>query len=81
MNKLFRSRYNSKLTGLSGGLAEWTGISATLIRLIWIISAFCSFGTTILVYFIASLVIPKEPPAHSYDYDHGHGHGPRHRYY
>ncbi|WP_159882002.1 PspC domain-containing protein [Paenibacillus puerhi] len=74
MNKLFRSRYNSKLTGLSGGLAEWTGINATLIRLIWIISAFASFGTTVLVYMIASLVVPKEPPHHSY------GHGPYHGY-
>ncbi|MEK8129119.1 PspC domain-containing protein [Paenibacillus filicis] len=75
MNKLFRSRYNSTFTGLSGGLSEWLGINATLIRLIWIISAICSFGTTLLVYIIASIVIPKEPVHH-----HHYGPGPYHGY-
>lgn len=67
MNKLYRSRTNSKLTGLCGGLAEWMGFSPTFIRLVVIISAFCSFGTTLLIYFIASLIVPKAPYGH-YDY-------------
>jgi len=64
MRKLYRSNMNSRLTGVCGGVAEYLGISATLLRWIVAISAFCSFGTTLVVYLIASIVIPKAP----YDY-------------
>ncbi|MBP1964361.1 PspC domain-containing protein [Paenibacillus aceris] len=66
MNKLFRSRTDSKLTGLCGGLAEWLGINATLIRLIVVIAALCSFGTVVLIYIIGCLLVPKTP-LHPYD--------------
>ncbi|CAG7635125.1 hypothetical protein PAESOLCIP111_03628 [Paenibacillus solanacearum] len=71
MNKLFRSRTNSRLTGLCGGLAEWMNFSPTFIRLAVVIAAFCSFGTVLLIYFIASLIIPKEPYGH-YDFHQTH---------
>lgn len=64
MNKLFRSRTDSKLTGLCGGIAEWLGLNATMIRLLVIIAAFCSFGTVVLVYFIGCLFVPKAPHDH-----------------
>ncbi|MDD9268224.1 PspC domain-containing protein [Paenibacillus sp. GCM10023248] len=64
MNKLFRSRTDSKLTGLCGGVAEWLGLNATLIRLLVIIAAFCSFGTVVLVYIIGCLLVPKAPHDH-----------------
>ncbi|MDF2958372.1 MAG: phage-shock protein [Paenibacillus sp.] len=60
MRKLYRSTTNSWFTGLCGGLAEFLGISATLVRLLMTIAVFCSFGTTLLIYFIASLFIPKQ---------------------
>ena len=44
MNKLFRSTTDSKLTGLCGGIAEWIGVSPTIIRLIVAFAALCSFG-------------------------------------
>lgn len=59
MKKLFRSTTDSKLTGLCGGIGQWLGIDSTIIRLLVIISAFFSFGAVILVYFIASLFVPK----------------------
>jgi len=61
MRTLYRSTANRRLTGLCGGLAEYMGISPTLVRFLTIISAFCSFGTTLLVYVVASLFIPKRP--------------------
>ncbi|RCW51705.1 PspC domain-containing protein [Paenibacillus prosopidis] len=59
MKKLFRSTTDSKLTGLCGGIGQWLGIDSTIIRLLVIISAFFSFGAVILVYFIATLFVPK----------------------
>ncbi|GKU76180.1 PspC domain-containing protein [Paenibacillus sp. L3-i20] len=60
MKKLFRSTTDSKLTGLCGGLAQWFGIDSTIVRLLVVISAFFSFGGTILAYFIATLFVPKD---------------------
>jgi phage shock protein C len=61
MRKLYRSTTNSRITGLCGGLADYLGVSAGLLRFITVIAAFCSFGTTLLVYFIASMLTPKQP--------------------
>lgn len=61
MRKLYRSRRDSKLFGLCGGLAEYMNIDATLLRLIVVVTTFFSGGTIIPIYVIACLVIPKEP--------------------
>lgn len=61
MTKLYRSRRDSKLTGLCGGLAEQLNVDSTILRLVVVITTFFSGGTVIPIYFIASLVIPKEP--------------------
>jgi len=59
--RLYRSIRDKKITGLCGGLAEYFNIDPTLIRLVVAIAAVFSGGTVLLVYIIASMVIPKEP--------------------
>ena len=59
MKKLCLSKTNRKLCGVCGGIAEYMEIDATVIRLIWAIASVC-FGTGILAYIIAALVLPKE---------------------
>jgi phage shock protein C len=61
MTKLYRSRRDSKLTGLCGGLAEQLNVDSTLLRLVVVVTTFFSAGTVIPIYIIASIVIPKEP--------------------
>lgn len=61
MNKLYRSATDNKITGLCGGIGEWLRIDSTVIRLVVVISLFISFGTTALLYFVASLLVPKAP--------------------
>lgn len=61
MRKLYRSRRDSKLFGLCGGLAEYMNVDSTLLRLVVVITTFFSGGVVIPLYVIASLVIPKEP--------------------
>jgi phage shock protein PspC (stress-responsive transcriptional regulator) len=51
------------ITGLSGGLAQTFGIDSTWIRLLLVITAFFSGGVIIPLYFLAVIVIPKEPIA------------------
>lgn len=61
MTKLYRSRKDSKLTGLCGGLSEQLNVDSTLLRLVVVVTTFFSAGTVIPIYIIASIVIPKEP--------------------
>ncbi|RAV19213.1 PspC domain-containing protein [Paenibacillus contaminans] len=62
MRKLYRSRRDSKLTGLCGGLAEMLNVDPTLLRLIVVATAIFSGGAPVIfLYIIASIVIPKEP--------------------
>ena len=62
MKKLYRSRSNRKICGVCGGLSEYIGLDATVIRLIFALLA-CFTGVGILVYQIAALVIPYKPEA------------------
>lgn len=60
MTKLYRSRKDSKLFGLCGGLAEAFDLDSNLLRFIVIITAFFSAGSVIFIYLLACLVIPRE---------------------
>jgi phage shock protein PspC (stress-responsive transcriptional regulator) len=59
--RLMRSRTDSKIAGVCGGLAEYFGVDATPIRLLWVIlSILC--GAVIggvVAYLIAWVIIPK----------------------
>ena len=61
MNRLYRSRRDRVLTGVSGGLAERIGIDPTLVRIGWVILAFASSGLFALVYIVMAIVVPEEP--------------------
>lgn len=58
MRKLYKSQTDKKLCGVCGGIAEYLGIDSTIVRLIWAILIAC-YGTGLLVYIIAALVMPK----------------------
>lgn len=57
---LYRSVRDKKFTGLCGGLAETFNVDVTVLRLVVLIAAFFSAGTVLLIYILASIVIPKE---------------------
>ncbi len=56
--KLYRSKKNRWLTGLCGGLGEYFGIDPIIIRIIAIFFACGLLG--IVVYFVASVLVPEE---------------------
>lgn len=60
MKKLYRSRKDSKIAGVCGGIAEYFNIDATIIRLLAVLSIFFG-GGGIIAYLIAWLIIPLEP--------------------
>jgi len=56
--KLRKSRTNKMLAGVCGGIAEYIGWDATIVRIIYLILIFSSFGTMVLFYFILALIMP-----------------------
>lgn len=63
--KLTRSIDDRWIAGICGGIAEYTGINSTLLRLILVVLTMCGFGSLILVYLIAWLIMPQEQPPSS----------------
>jgi len=60
---LYRDSHRGKLLGVCSGIAEYTGINATWIRIGMIVATFASLGwLTIPGYAIAGLVLNKKPP-------------------
>lgn len=63
MKRLYKSRYDSKLDGVCGGVAKYFGIDSTLVRLILIIGAFTIIGLPVVViaYILCAVIMPREP--------------------
>lgn len=57
--RLYKIEQGKKICGVCGGIAEFFNIDPTIIRVLWIILAFC-FGGGILAYIIAAFVMPNK---------------------
>jgi phage shock protein PspC (stress-responsive transcriptional regulator) len=60
MKRLYRSNTNRILGGVCGGIGEYLNVDPTIIRFLLIIFALI-YGTGILIYLLAWIVIPKNP--------------------
>lgn len=61
MRRIYRSRSNSMIAGVCGGLAEYLGVDPTVVRLLYVLLSIFSAGFPgILVYIIAMFIIPLE---------------------
>ncbi|MEG0909756.1 MAG: PspC domain-containing protein [Bacilli bacterium] len=58
--KLYKSNDNKMIDGVCAGIAEYFDIDATLIRLLWVLLAFCA-GGGFIAYIVAMIVIPRKP--------------------
>jgi len=57
--KLYRSNTDRMIAGVSGGMAKYFNIDATLVRLAWVFLVLLG-GTGILAYLVCALVIPRD---------------------
>ncbi len=62
--RLFKSFQNKKICGVCGGLAEYFGLDATLVRLGWALLTVL-VGSGIILYIIAAIIMP-DPPTSMY---------------
>jgi len=59
MKRLYRSKKDRILGGVCAGLGEHLDVDPTVIRLIWAVVTVLSFGTGIIVYILAWIIIPE----------------------
>lgn len=57
--KELKKSANKKICGVCGGIAEYLGIDATVIRLLWVFYAFmCGLG--FITYITCALIMPED---------------------
>lgn len=56
--RLTKSRLDRKISGVCGGLGEYFGIDAVIIRIIFVVAFIGGFGTPGLIYLLLMLVMP-----------------------
>ena len=57
--KLYRSGKDKILGGVCGGIGEYLDVDPTIIRLLWVFFGLSGIG--VLFYFLAWLIIPRNP--------------------
>ncbi len=63
MKKLTRNPDDKWLGGVCGGLADYTGIDANLVRLIVVVCTLLGAGSLIIAYVVAWVLMPARPAA------------------
>lgn len=59
--RLYRSRSDRMISGLSAGLGDYIGLDPTIVRLIFALGGLFLFPWPIVVYLVMMLVVPEEP--------------------
>ena len=57
--KLVRSA-NKKITGVCGGLAEYFGMDASIVRIIWLLATIFTAFAGVLIYILLMIVMPEQ---------------------
>jgi phage shock protein PspC (stress-responsive transcriptional regulator) len=60
--RLYRSRRDSVLGGVCGGVAEYLDVDPSIVRIIWVALAVVTGGLFLLLYIVMWIVVPETPP-------------------
>lgn len=58
--RLVRSRDDRWIAGVCGGVAQYFGIDANLVRLLVVLGTVLGFGSLAVVYVVAWILMPEE---------------------
>ena len=59
--KFYLDKSNKKVSGVGAGIADFTGIDVTFIRIALVIATLLTGGNFVIAYFIAAWVAPDKP--------------------
>ena len=61
VKRLYRSKENRVFAGICGGLGEYFGIDPVVLRLLWVVVAFCTGVVPgALAYIVAIFIVPEK---------------------
>jgi phage shock protein C len=58
--RLVRSRDDRWVAGVCGGVAKYFGVDSNLVRLVVVIGTIIGFGSLLLAYLVAWVLMPEE---------------------
>lgn len=67
--KLYRSKDNVEISGVCAGIAEYFGIDATIVRLIWVLGTLLNLFIGIVAYVACVLIVPEDPGCIDVDFE------------
>jgi phage shock protein PspC (stress-responsive transcriptional regulator) len=62
-SKLQRSRSDKMISGVAAGLAQYFGVDATIVRLVFALLFLITHGAILPIYIILWVIMPQEPAA------------------
>lgn len=57
--RLVRTPDDKMIAGVCGGIARYTGVDATLVRILLVVAVLFGFGTGIILYLAGWLLMPE----------------------
>ncbi len=60
VRRLVRSRDDRWVSGVCGGVADYAGIDANLVRLLVVLGTVLGFGSLLVAYLVAWVLMPQE---------------------
>ena len=59
--KFYRDKRNGKFLGVCSGIADYTGLDVTLVRICMIAAVIMGSGAPLLLYMIVAFMVPDKP--------------------
>lgn len=59
--KFYKDKQNAKWTGVCAGIADYTGLDVTIVRLAFVLGTVFTGGSVLLAYWIISWMTPEKP--------------------
>lgn len=60
MKRFYKSRKDKMIDGVCAGLADYLGVDATLVRIVWLLTLFFH-GVGLIAYILAMIIVPVNP--------------------
>jgi phage shock protein PspC (stress-responsive transcriptional regulator) len=60
--RLYRSRRDSILGGVAGGVADYFDMDPSIVRVLWAVLALVTGGIFLVLYIVMWIVVPEGPP-------------------
>jgi phage shock protein C len=64
--KFYLDKRHGKFMGVCAGIADYTGLDVTLVRIMFVSAVFMSGGSVLPLYFIAGFITPDKPSEFDY---------------